>query len=79
MFPEKPSIVYQDLVGTPWVGICDYAKQAGIDLIVIATHGLTGLHHVLMLALILVYVMTDNLSLRPGKRAIEPMPAATAP
>jgi universal stress protein A len=48
MFPEKPSIVYQDLVGTPWVGICDYAKQAGIDLIVIATHGLTGIHHVLI-------------------------------
>lgn len=34
---------------------------------------------VLMLALILVYVMTDNLSLRPGKSAIRPTPAANAP
>ena len=48
VFPERPSIISQALVGTPWAGICDYAKQAGIDLIVIATHGLTGLHHVLI-------------------------------
>ena len=34
---------------------------------------------VLMLAMILVYVMTDNLSLRPGKRASQPTPAANAP
>ena len=33
---------------------------------------------VLMLALIMVYVMTDNLSLRPGKRAVEPTPASNA-
>jgi universal stress protein A len=48
VFPEKPSIMCQAVVGTPWAGICDYAKQVGIDLIVIATHGLTGLHHVLI-------------------------------
>ncbi len=30
----------------------------------------------LMLALILVYVMSDNLSLRPGKRAAQPTPEA---
>ena len=30
---------------------------------------------VLMLGLVLVYVMTNNLSLRPGKQATEPMPA----
>jgi hypothetical protein len=34
---------------------------------------------VLMLALILVYVMTDSLSLRPGKPAIQPTPEANAP
>ena len=34
---------------------------------------------VLMLALVLVYVMTDNLSLRPGKRPTEPVPAVNAP
>ena len=33
----------------------------------------------LMLALMLVYVISDNLSLRPGKRAIQPTPAANAP
>jgi hypothetical protein len=33
----------------------------------------------LMLALILTYVMTDSLSLRPGKRASRPVPAAIAP
>jgi hypothetical protein len=32
-----------------------------------------------MLALMLVYVISDNLSLRPGKRAIQPTPAANAP
>jgi nucleotide-binding universal stress UspA family protein len=48
LFAERPSIVYAALVGAPWAGICDYAKQAGIDLIVIATHGLTGLRHVLI-------------------------------
>jgi hypothetical protein len=34
---------------------------------------------VLMLALILVYVLTDSLSLRPGKSAGQPTPAANAP
>jgi hypothetical protein len=33
----------------------------------------------LMLAMILVYVMTDNLSLRLGKRAIPSTPAANVP
>jgi hypothetical protein len=34
---------------------------------------------VLMLALILVYVMTDNLSLRPDNRANQPTPATNVP
>lgn len=34
---------------------------------------------VLMLAMILVYVMTDSLSLRPGGGAIQTTPAANAP
>ena len=33
----------------------------------------------LMLALILVYVVTLDLSVRPGKRATQPAPAANAP
>jgi hypothetical protein len=34
---------------------------------------------VLMLAMILVYVMSDDLSLRPGKRAGPQVPAAVGP
>ncbi|HMB95674.1 MAG TPA: hypothetical protein VKK61_06510 [Tepidisphaeraceae bacterium] len=34
---------------------------------------------ILMLAMILVYVLTDSLSLRPGKIANQPTPAANAP
>jgi len=34
---------------------------------------------VLMIAMILVYVMTDDLSLRPGKRQTQPTPAANPP
>jgi universal stress protein A len=48
LFAERSPIVYETLVGAPWAGICDYAKRVEIDLIVIATHGLTGLHHVLI-------------------------------
>jgi nucleotide-binding universal stress UspA family protein len=36
------------LSGTPWVEICNYAKSFGVDLIVIATHGVTGLKHILL-------------------------------
>jgi hypothetical protein len=34
---------------------------------------------VLMLAAIMVYVMTDSLSLRPGKSAVQQTPEANAP
>jgi hypothetical protein len=34
---------------------------------------------ILMLAMMLVYVMTNDLSLRPGKRAAQPTPAANMP
>lgn len=34
---------------------------------------------VLMLAMMMVYVFSDSLSLRPGKRAIQSTPAANAP
>lgn len=36
------------LTGTPWLEICNYAADVGIELIVISTHGLTGLKHVLL-------------------------------
>ena len=34
--------------GTAWYEICRYARQHQIDLIVIATHGVTGLRHLMM-------------------------------
>jgi nucleotide-binding universal stress UspA family protein len=35
-------------VSTTWPRICSYAEEHDIDLIVLATHGLTGLKHVLI-------------------------------
>lgn len=35
-------------VGVAWNEICRYAMEASIDLIVIATHGQTGIKHVLL-------------------------------
>ena len=34
---------------------------------------------VLMIVLIFVYVLTDNLSIRPDGREVQPMPAASLP
>jgi universal stress protein A len=48
MFNGDSTIVCEALVGTPWYEICEYAKRAAIDLIIVATHGLTGLRHVLI-------------------------------
>ena len=43
-----PSVKSVILSGNPWVEICKYAKGFDIDLIVIATHGLTGLKHIVI-------------------------------
>lgn len=34
--------------GAPWRRICDVAEEGDFDLIVLATHGLTGLKHLLL-------------------------------
>ncbi len=34
--------------GNPWSMICDYAEEHDVDLIIVATHGRTGLRHVLI-------------------------------
>ncbi len=34
--------------GAPWRRICDLAEEGGFDLVVLATHGLTGLKHLLL-------------------------------
>ena len=47
-FDGDESIVYDAFFGNPWSGVCEYAKQKDVDLIVVGTHGRTGLHHVLI-------------------------------
>ncbi len=41
-------LVSEAFVGNPWRGVCDYAQRLGIDLIVVTTHGRTGLQHALI-------------------------------
>lgn len=47
-FEGLSGVVTDVRIGNPWSGICDYARQNEIDLIVVATHGRTGLPHVLI-------------------------------
>jgi len=47
-FGEGSSIVCESLTGNAWPEICGYAERKGIDLIIVATHGLTGLRHSLL-------------------------------
>lgn len=47
-FPADSSAKREVLMGIPWYEICSYARRAGVDLIIIATHGRTGLKHVLV-------------------------------
>ena|SRR5688572_29950452 len=47
-FDDSSAIVSAVVLGTPWYEICRYARDQQIDLIVIATHGATGLRHLLM-------------------------------
>jgi universal stress protein A len=44
----RPGVVCGVLFGNPWSTICDYAKQQEIGLIVVPTHGRTGLGHVVI-------------------------------
>jgi len=45
---EHPKVIAKVLTGRPFVEIIRYARQQAIDLIVIATHGRTGITHVLV-------------------------------
>jgi len=47
-FADLDNVVTKVRFGHPAAGICDYAKEVEIDLIVITTHGRTGLSHVLI-------------------------------
>jgi len=47
-FGTAAGVVCDAFFGHPWSAICKYAAQSEIDLIVVATHGRTGLQHVLI-------------------------------
>ncbi len=47
-FDNDGGVIYDAFVGNPWHGICEYAETNEIDLIIVATHGHTGLRHVLI-------------------------------
>lgn len=47
-FPRPESVVIDAFFGNPWSAICHYAERAEINLIVVSTHGRTGLKHVLI-------------------------------
>lgn len=47
-FANIPNVVHNALFGNSWSSICKYAAQAEIDLLIVSTHGRTGLRHVLI-------------------------------
>jgi nucleotide-binding universal stress UspA family protein len=47
-FPDPSAVETKVVTGTAWHEICRYARDVRVDLIVIATHGATGLRHLLM-------------------------------
>lgn len=46
-FPGVKAVV-DSMYGNPWSTICEYARRENIDLIIVATHGRTGLSHALI-------------------------------
>lgn len=47
-FANVDAVRLEAFYGNPWSGICEYAEKHEIDLIIVATHGRTGLRHVLI-------------------------------
>lgn len=45
---KAPKVVCEVLSGHPASQVCEYAEREGVDLIIIATHGWTGLKHFLI-------------------------------
>jgi nucleotide-binding universal stress UspA family protein len=48
LFGTEGVVVCKAVSGNPWIETCRYARKNGIDLIIVATHGLTGLKHALV-------------------------------
>ena len=47
-FDNFASAVAEVRFGNPWTVVCEYAKEKQVELIVVATHGRTGLGHALI-------------------------------
>lgn len=47
-FGGDPSIRRDASFGNPWNVVCDYAKRNDIDLVIVSTHGRTGISHALI-------------------------------
>jgi universal stress protein A len=46
--PGGHQIKHEALFGTPWLEVCNYSRDNKIDLIILATHGHTGMRHALL-------------------------------
>jgi nucleotide-binding universal stress UspA family protein len=47
-FDGDDTIICDAFFGNPWSGVCEYARQQAVDLIIVSTHGRTGLRHALI-------------------------------
>ena len=47
-FGGTEGVVLDAFCGNPWSEICKYAQDAKIELVVVSTHGRTGLRHVVI-------------------------------
>jgi len=47
-FADLRDVTREVLHGNPWPVICEYAQQAQVDLVVVSTHGRTGLTHMVI-------------------------------
>ena len=48
LFGSDVKTVIEAFFGSAWEGVCDYAREKNIDLIIVATHGRTGIAHALI-------------------------------
>ena len=47
-FEDDNAVEREVFFGNPWSGICEYAQRSEIDLIIVSTHGRTGIKHALI-------------------------------
>lgn len=47
-FDGDENVKTEAFFGNAWSGVCEYAKQHAIELIIVSTHGRAGIRHVLI-------------------------------